>query len=103
MRLKVSGDKFEIRQSYLPALFPYIISPLIDTGTVCNLDFHTLLWDLINVCLQSAVEEVIERMDEYYLSREDWDTVVELGVGDRKDDVLLKKIPATTKAAFTRK
>lgn len=96
----MSGDKFEIRQSYLPALFPHIVSPLIDTGAVRNLH---LLRHVINVCLQSAVEEVIERMDEYYLSREDWDTVVELGVGDRKDDVLLKKISAATKAAFTRK
>jgi replication factor C subunit 1 len=42
-------------------------------------------------------------MDEYYLSKEDWDTIVELGVGDRKDDVVLKKIAPATKTAFTRK
>jgi replication factor C subunit 1 len=42
-------------------------------------------------------------MDEYYLSREDWDTIVELGVGDRKDDLVLKKITTATKSAFTRK
>lgn len=34
MRLKVSGDKTEIRQSYLPALFPYIVKPLMDEGSV---------------------------------------------------------------------
>jgi replication factor C subunit 1 len=42
-------------------------------------------------------------MDEYYLSKEDWDTVVELGVGDQKDDFVLKKISPATKTALTRK
>lgn len=84
MRLKVSGDKLEIRQSYLPALFPHIVTPLMDNGA-------------------SAVEEVIERMDGYYLSKEDWDTIVELGVDDRKDDLVLKKISTAVKTALTRK
>ncbi|KAF9457260.1 replication factor RFC1 C terminal domain-containing protein [Collybia nuda] len=84
MRLKVSGDKTEIRQSYLPALFPHIVRPLMVDGS-------------------SAVDEVIERMDEYYLSKEDWDTVVELGVDDHKDDFILKKISPATKTALTRK
>ena len=42
-------------------------------------------------------------MDIYYLSKEDWDTIIELGVGDRKDDIVLKKIAPATKTAFTRK
>jgi len=42
-------------------------------------------------------------MDEYYLSKEEWDTVVELGVGDHKDDKVLKGISTATKTAFTRK
>ena len=46
---------------------------------------------------------VIEIMDQYYLSKDDWDTIVELGVGDRKDDIVLKKISPATKTAFTRK
>ncbi|KAF8346709.1 replication factor RFC1 C terminal domain-containing protein [Amanita rubescens] len=84
MRLKVSGDKLEIRQSYIPELYPHIVQPLVEEGS-------------------SAVQDVIERMDEYYLSKEDWDTIVELGVGDRKDDIVLKKIAPATKTAFTRK
>ena len=84
MRLKVSGDKSEIRQSYIPALSPYLVQPLIDRG-------------------QEGVEDVIERMDEYYLSKEEWDTIVELGVDDRKEDVVMKKIPGAVKGAFTRK
>lgn len=39
MRLKVSGNKAEIRQSYLPALFPHIVKPLIDDGAVSHLLF----------------------------------------------------------------
>ncbi len=42
-------------------------------------------------------------MDEYYLNKEDWDSVVELGVDTNKDDIILKKIPASVKTAFTRK
>ena len=34
MRLRVSGDKPEIRQQYIPALWPKLIKPLIDTGAV---------------------------------------------------------------------
>ena len=46
---------------------------------------------------------LIERMDEYYLSREDWDTIVELGVDEQKDDVVMKKISTATKTALTKK
>ncbi|KAH7916645.1 replication factor RFC1 C terminal domain-containing protein [Hygrophoropsis aurantiaca] len=84
MRLKVSGDKAEIRQSYIPALFPHIVKPLVDDGT-------------------SAVDDIIERMDEYFLSREDWDTIVELGVDQNKDDLVLKKISTATKTSLTKK
>ena len=52
---------------------------------------------------QSAVDEVIETMDDYYLSKEEWDTIVELGVEQNKDDIVLKKISSATKSAFTRK
>lgn len=84
MRLKVSGDKHEIRQSYIPALFPHIVKPLMDVGA-------------------SAVDEVIERMDEYYLNKESWDTIVELGVDTHKDVDVLKKITTATKSNFTKK
>jgi len=42
-------------------------------------------------------------MDEYYLSREDWDTIIELGVDGHKDDVVSKLIKTATKTSFTRK
>ena len=37
MRLKVSSDKQELRQSYIPALFPHIVRPLMDEGVVSTL------------------------------------------------------------------
>ncbi|OBZ65494.1 hypothetical protein A0H81_14619 [Grifola frondosa] len=51
----------------------------------------------------SAVDEVISRMDEYFLTREDWDTIVELGLDQYKDSVVLKKISTATKTSFTKK
>ncbi|GAA5917835.1 hypothetical protein JCM8208_006381, partial [Rhodotorula glutinis] len=85
MRLRVSSDKRELRQSYLPTLFPRLVQPLQERGV-------------------DGVEEVIELMDEYYLGRDEWDAIVELGVGEgRGMDEVLKKIPAQTKSAFTRK
>ncbi|GAA6020636.1 hypothetical protein JCM11491_001129 [Sporobolomyces phaffii] len=85
MRLKVSGDRREIRQSYLPTLFPRLVTPLQERGA-------------------EAVAEVIELMDAYYLTKEDWDAIVELGVGEGfTQDEVLKAIPTATKSAFTRK
>ena len=42
-------------------------------------------------------------MDEYFLSKDEWDTLVELGVGGHKDEGVLKKISAATKTSFTKK
>lgn len=102
MRLKVSADKLELRQSYVPALFPYLVKPLMTNGVVSR--FISMLGFLsMSLPHQSAVDEVIERMDDYYLNREDWDTLVELGLDEYKDDLVLKKISTATKTAFTRK
>ena len=49
------------------------------------------------------IDDVIEYMDEYYLSKEDWDTIVELGLDQNKDLLVLKKISTSTKASFTRR
>ncbi|KAF8271701.1 replication factor RFC1 C terminal domain-containing protein [Lactarius quietus] len=84
MRLKVSSDRSEVRLSYIPAMFPLIVKPLMETGS-------------------SAVDDVIGCMDDYYISREDWDTIVELGLGEQKDEVVLKKIVTATKTALTKK
>ncbi|KAH8105438.1 DNA replication factor C large subunit [Cristinia sonorae] len=84
MRLNISGDRMDIRQSYIPALTPHIVGQLMENGS-------------------SAIEGVIGKMDDYYLNRDDWDAIVELGLDQWKDELVLKKIPGATKAAFTRK
>lgn len=53
--------------------------------------------------MQSAVEDVIETLDEYFLSKEEWDTVVELGLGVNRGEDILKKISSATKSTLTRK
>jgi replication factor C subunit 1 len=42
-------------------------------------------------------------MDEYHLSKEDWDAVVELGLDQNKAELVLKKISTATKTHFTKK
>ncbi|KAH9936829.1 replication factor RFC1 C terminal domain-containing protein [Epithele typhae] len=80
----VSGDKSEIRQSYIPALFPHLVQPLMEKGA-------------------SAVDDTIAFMDEYFISHDDWDTLVKLGVGAQAEAAVLKQISTATKSAFTRK
>ncbi|KAH8677352.1 replication factor RFC1 C terminal domain-containing protein [Xylariales sp. PMI_506] len=81
MRLKSSGDHNEIRQQYLPVLWTEIVKRLADEG-------------------KESVEEVIELMDSYYLTREDFDSIKELGVGPQSEESV--NIDTQTKATFTR-
>ncbi|KAG0151395.1 hypothetical protein CROQUDRAFT_719858 [Cronartium quercuum f. sp. fusiforme G11] len=85
MRMKVSGDRKEVLMNYLPVLYPKLVEPLKSKES------------------GSEVDEVIELMDEYYLSKDEWDGLIEvMAIGHSAEDVL-KKIPSTTKSAFTRK
>ncbi|KAF5615468.1 replication factor C subunit 1 [Fusarium sp. NRRL 25303] len=81
MRLKSSGDHNEIRQQYLPILWTQLVDRLQKEGN-------------------EAVPEVIDLMDSYYLTREDFDAIQELGVGPMDEEHV--KIETKTKAAFTR-
>ncbi|KAJ8113132.1 hypothetical protein ONZ43_g5224 [Nemania bipapillata] len=81
MRLKASGDHNEIRQQYLPVLWTQLIQRLADEG-------------------KESVEEVIELMDSYFLTRDDFDSIQELGVGPQNEDAV--SIETQTKATFTR-
>ncbi|PTB67352.1 DNA replication factor C, large subunit, partial [Trichoderma citrinoviride] len=81
MRLKSSGDHNEIRQEYLPLLWLQTVDRLQREGN-------------------EAVEEVIDLMDSYYLTREDFDAIQELGLGPMDEERV--KIETKTKAAFTR-
>lgn len=81
MRLRASGDRHEIRQQYLPALWFEMIQKMQAEG-------------------KDAVQEVIDLMDSYFLVREDFDAIMELGVGPM--DMEKVKIDSQTKATFTR-
>ncbi|KAI0449627.1 replication factor RFC1 C terminal domain-containing protein [Xylaria acuta] len=81
MRLKASGDHNEIRQQYLPVLWTQLIKRLADEG-------------------KESVEEVIELMDSYFLTREDFDSIKELGVGPQHEEAV--SIESQTKSTFTR-
>lgn len=81
MRLRASGDRHEIRQQYLPLLWHRLIKDLEQHG-------------------KDQVETVIDLMDSYYLTRDDWDAIMELGVGPMNMESI--KIDTQAKSAFTR-
>ncbi|KAL5615188.1 hypothetical protein BROUX41_005245 [Berkeleyomyces rouxiae] len=81
MRLKSSGDHNEIRQQYLPVLWNKTVKILSDEG-------------------KEAVPSVIDMMDSYYLTRDDFDAMMELGVGPQ--DESHAKIDTQTKTSFTK-
>ncbi|WAQ87077.1 hypothetical protein PtA15_7A807 [Puccinia triticina] len=84
MRMKISGDKRETLMNYLPILYPRLIDPLRDGGV-------------------EAVDEIIELMDDYFLTKEEWDNLVELMAIGKSPEELMKQIPSATKATLTRK
>ena len=81
MRLRASGDRHQIRQEYLPLLWSRLVQELSAKG-------------------KSHVEPMIELMDSYYLTKDDWDAILELGVGPM--DMENVTVDTQTKATFTR-
>lgn len=81
MRLRSSADRHEIRQQYIPALWSQLIHKMQVQG-------------------KESVDDVISLMDSYFLTKEDWDAILELGVGQMDQEKV--KIETQTKATFTR-
>jgi len=81
MRLRSSGDHNEVRQQYLPVLWYQIVKRLEVEG-------------------RDAADEVIDLMDSYFLTRDDFDAIKELGVGPQAEEKI--NIDTQTKSAFTR-
>ncbi|KAL8671852.1 MAG: hypothetical protein Q9168_003668 [Polycauliona sp. 1 TL-2023] len=81
MRLRASGDRHQIRQEYLPLLWQKLVNHLNVTG-------------------KDGVADVIPLMDSYFLTKDDWDAMVELGVGPMNENKV--KLDTQTKATFTR-
>ncbi|KAJ1962217.1 DNA replication factor C complex subunit Rfc1 [Dipsacomyces acuminosporus] len=80
MQLRVSADKTEIRKSYIPAMVPELTAPLVKHGA-------------------SGISDVVSLMDHYYLTKDNWEAMLELHLDG---EALLKKIPSAVKSTFTR-
>jgi len=81
MRLRTTGDRHEIRQQYLPILWEKLIKRMEIEG-------------------RDAAEQVIDLMDSYFLTKDDYDAILELGVGPMNQENV--KIESQAKATFTR-
>jgi replication factor C subunit 1 len=81
MRLRSSGDRHEVRQQYVPLLWTDLVQKLQKEG-------------------KEAVPQIIELMDSYYLTKDDFDAIMELGVGPMDQEKV--KIETQAKSTFTR-
>lgn len=81
MRLRASGDRHEIRQQYLPLLWYRLVRELQLQG-------------------KDALGSIIDLMDSYFLTKDDWDAILELGVGPMEMEQI--KIDTQVKTSFTR-
>lgn len=81
MRLRTSGNRDEIRQQYMPLLWDKSVRRLMDEG-------------------KDSVDPVIDFMDSYFLTRDDFDAITELGLGPMEQNNV--KIDTQTKSTFTR-
>lgn len=81
MRLRSSGDRHEIRQQYIPVLWTELVQKLQKQG-------------------KDAVPEIIDVMDSYFLTKDDFDAIMELGIGPMDQEKV--RIETQAKATFTR-
>jgi len=84
MRLRISGDRNEVRQSYMQTLFDRLVRKFSNEGA-------------------DAIPEMIELMDEYFLTKDDFDSIIEISLGPNDGEALMKQVTANAKTAFTRK
>jgi replication factor C subunit 1 len=68
MRLRTSGDRHEIRQQYLPVLWEQIFKRLERDGKDC-------------------VGQIIDLMDSYFLTKDDFDYMLELGLAHQSHQI----------------
>jgi len=85
MSVTTNANKSDINMDYISVLRQSLMAPLIDT----SLD------------PKEAAEKVISLMGAYNLTREDWDSIMEIGKWGTGPDPV-SKIPSKVKSAFTR-
>ncbi|ODV86724.1 hypothetical protein CANARDRAFT_185793, partial [[Candida] arabinofermentans NRRL YB-2248] len=82
---KTMTNNQELRLAYIPYFIKMLTKPIIEHGA-------------------DGIEEVLKLMDEYYFTKEDWDNMMEFGVGKTgRMDTILKSIPTSVKTQFTRR
>ncbi|KAG5437507.1 hypothetical protein PCANB_000935 [Pneumocystis canis] len=81
MSLKITGNYGQVRQFYIPLLFDLLLRRLEIKG-------------------QDAVSDIIKLMDEYFLTKEDSEYILELSIGPNNANLL--KIPTQAKVSFTK-
>jgi replication factor C subunit 1 len=79
MSTKISGSKIEVCLQYFPVLAAKLTTPLIKNET-------------------DGIDKVIQLMDDYYITKEDWDSMLELGYQEK-----LGQIETKIKTSFTKK
>ncbi|GFY77643.1 replication factor C subunit 1 [Trichonephila inaurata madagascariensis] len=82
MRMRVSGNKTDIALEYLPLLKRALTQPLIEKE-------------------QEGIPEALKTMEEYFLLREDFDSIIDLSLWPNQTDPRTKII-TKVKSAFTR-
>lgn len=83
LRLRTSGDRHEIRRDYIPMFFKKLPKAL-ELGGV------------------DSIPQIIEVMDEYFLTKDDYDSLLDLGIGENDKDQVEGRIASATKSSFTR-
>ncbi|KMQ46988.1 hypothetical protein HL42_2323 [Trichophyton rubrum] len=81
MRLRASGDRHDIRQQYMPVIWNKTVKRMEVDG-------------------KDSVDDVIDFMDSYFLTKDDYDSIIELGLGPMNEKNI--NIQSQTKATFTR-
>lgn len=81
--MRISGGQKEVRLQYLPLMTYRLIDPIL-------------------AYKEAGIEEVMDFMDSYYLTKEDWDVVMELGIGPKSYEQKAKGLSTGLKSAFTR-
>ena len=81
MRLRSSADRHEVRQQYVPMFWNKLPKRLERDG-------------------KDGIKDVIGLMDSYFLTKDDFDAIMELGIGNMDEKHV--KIETATKSTFTR-
>lgn len=81
-RLRTGASQTELRLEYVPLLVRKLLDPLTAS--------------------EPDIDAIIETLDYYYLSKADWDALMDLAIGPCATAALIKKVPAKVKSKFTR-